>query len=166
MTSKELIRINLDSYFAMTLQMVEDMKESATVFPTPNGGCHALWLLGHLAYSEGTIIQQFMLGGENPCADWKDIFGDGSEPESSADKYPAFDNVMASLHEVHQKNMELFESLSEEDLNSASKGCPPEYMPFFGTYRMCFNTLAGHYLMHRGQFADARRAAGLQRMGP
>ena len=34
----------------------------------------------------------------------------------------------------------------------------------FGTYRLCLQYVADHWYMHRGQLADARRAAGLERM--
>ncbi len=49
---------------------------------------------------------------------------------------------------------------SEEDLDTASQACPPEYEAFFGTYRQCFQQIANHWWMHQGQVADARRAAG------
>ena len=32
----------------------------------------------------------------------------------------------------------------------------------FGTYRRCFQYASDHWFMHRGQLADARRAAGVQ----
>jgi len=166
MESKELIKMNLDMGFGMTLQMVGDMKDSATVFPSPKGGCHPLWLLGHLAYSEGTMLQQFMLGEENPLAEWKEIFADGTEPSADASKYPPFDEVLAKLQETHQKSVELLESFSEADLDTPSKGCPEQYQAYFGTYRQCFSMIAAHCMMHRGQLADTRRAAGLKRAGP
>jgi hypothetical protein len=34
----------------------------------------------------------------------------------------------------------------------------------FGTYRRCLQYAADHWYMHRGQLADARRTAGLERM--
>jgi len=38
------------------------------------------------------------------------------------------------------------------------------YEDTFGTYRLCLQYVADHWYMHRGQLADARRAAGLARM--
>ncbi len=166
MESKELIKINLEMGFGMISQLVEDMKDVATVFPTEKGGCHALYLIGHFAYAHGTLLQQFMLGEENPLTEWKELFGDGAEPSADASIYPPFDEVMAMLRETHSKNLAYLDTLTEEDLDKPSKDCPPEFESFIGTVRLCFNTIAAHYYMHRGQLADVRRVAGLPRMGP
>lgn len=160
MQSKDLLKMNLEACKGMILPMIEDMKDTPLTFPTPKGGNHPLWVLGHLAYSEGVLIQEMMLGESNPLADWKEIFSNGTEPVADADKYPPFDEVLAKCLEVHQANMALLDSMSEEDLDTASKSCPPEYKGFFGTYRQCFQQIASHWHMHQGQIADARRAAG------
>lgn len=164
MQSKDLLKANLEMSMSMVLPMIEDMKDAPLTFPTPKGGNHPLWVLGHLAYAEGSILQEMMLGETNPLADWKEIFGDGTEPVGDADKYPPFDEVLSKCQEVHQANMALFDSLSEDDLDTSSKSCPPEYEGYFGTYRQCFQMIANHWIMHRGQVADARRAAGRKRL--
>jgi hypothetical protein len=41
---------------------------------------------------------------------------------------------------------------------------PDGFEETFGTYRRCLQYVADHWYMHRGQLADARRAAGLGRM--
>ncbi len=101
-----------------------------------------------------------MLGEQNPLEEWKEIFGFGSEPVADADKYPSFDELLRKLQEVHQANIALLDSMSEKDLDTPSKACPPDYVDFFGTYRQCFQQVANHWLMHQGQVADARRTAG------
>jgi hypothetical protein len=45
----DLIRDNLKKSRDRVLARVEDMREHSMVFPTPNGGAHTLWILGHLA---------------------------------------------------------------------------------------------------------------------
>ena len=60
MLSIELIRENLILSEEIVLSKIEDMREHCTVFPTPNGGCHTLWLLGHLAFIEYQAIREFM----------------------------------------------------------------------------------------------------------
>ena len=42
--------------------------------PTPKGGCHTLWVLGHLAYIEALVVHGFMLGERNPLAEWEELF--------------------------------------------------------------------------------------------
>jgi uncharacterized damage-inducible protein DinB len=160
MQSKDLLKMNLEMATGMVQSLIEDMKDAPLTFPTPKGGSHPLWVLGHLAYSEGSILHEMMLGESNPLAEWKEIFADGTEPVSDADKYPPFDEVLAKCQEIHQASMALLGSLSEDDLDTSSKRCPPKYEGYFGTYRQCFQMVANHWLMHRGQVADARRAAG------
>ena len=50
MQSIELIRDNLTRSRDHVLARIEDMRDYCVVFPTPRGGCHTLWVLGHLAY--------------------------------------------------------------------------------------------------------------------
>ena len=52
MESIDLIRDNLRKSQQIVLARVEEMREDCLVFPTPKGGCHTLWVLGHLAYIE------------------------------------------------------------------------------------------------------------------
>jgi len=160
MQSKELLRTNLEMTHGFVLGLIEGMKDAPLTFPTPKGGNHPLWVLGHSTYAEAGIIQEKMLGKSNPLPEWKDVFGDGTEPVDDADKYPPFDEVMAKCQEVRQATMTLFDSLSEADLDTPSKGCDPKFAKYFGTYRLCFLFVANHWMMHRGQVADARRAAG------
>ena len=49
MNSIDLIRDNLKKSSERVLLRVEEMRDHANVFPTTNGGCHTLWVLGHLA---------------------------------------------------------------------------------------------------------------------
>ena len=160
MDSKLLLRTLLEGNMKATLPLIEDMRDAPFTFPTANGGNHPLWVLGHLAYSADEAIQEVMLGLPNTMSDWKSMFGYGSQPSDETDKYPPFDEVLATCLGVHEKVVTLLESMCEEDLDSKSKGCPDEYADEFGTYRQCFLAVANHLLMHRGQVADARRMAG------
>jgi uncharacterized damage-inducible protein DinB len=165
MQSIDLIRDNLKKSTNRVLTHVEGMRDSATVYPTAKGGCHAHWLIGHLAYSEQQILQGMMLGGVNPLAQWQDLFGHGTEPNKDASKYPPFDEVLAELRRVRESTTALLDSLSEDDLDKASAMVPEGLENTFGTYRHCLQFAADHWYMHRGQLADARRAAGLDRAG-
>lgn len=62
MQSIELIRDNLTRSRDRVLARIEDMREHCAVFPTPRGGSHTLWVLGHLAYIEALVVRRFMLG--------------------------------------------------------------------------------------------------------
>ncbi len=133
------------------------------VFPTPNGGCHTLWVLGHLAYIETLVVRTFMLGEANPLAHWEEVF-DGPDVSGDISEYPPFDEVLAKCREVRESTVVLLDSLREEDLDSVSGKVPEGFQDTFGTYRLCLQYVADHWYMHRGHLGDARRAAGLRRM--
>ena len=163
MQSIVLIRNNLEMSTSRVLARIEDMSAHCMVFPTPRGGCHTLWVLGHLAYIEALVVRVFMLAEPNPLDDWKELF-DGAEITSDANRYPSFDQVLAECREMRQATVNLLGSLTESDLDRVSQNAPGGFEDTFGTYRLCFQYVADHWYMHRGQLADARRTAGLERM--
>lgn len=163
MRSIDLIRDNLSKSRDRVLARIEDMRGHCVVFPTPRGGCHTLWVLGHLAYVEELVIRRFMLGGENPLADWEHTF-DGDDVAGDIVRYPPFDEVLARCRGARQATIDLAASLAEDALDTRSARVPAGFDETFGTYRLCLQYVADHWYMHRGQLADARRAAGLQRM--
>lgn len=163
MESIELIRKNLRRSEDLVLMRIEDMRGDYMVVPTPKGGCHTLWVIGHLAYVESLMTRQFMLGEPNPLADWSELF-DGAEVSQDESRFPPFDSVLFKCREVRAETVALVNSFSEADLDIPSVAAPDGYDDIFGTRRLCLQYVSDHWYMHRGQLADARRAAGLERM--
>jgi hypothetical protein len=163
MQSIDLIRDNLGKSRDRVLARVEEMRAHSVLFPTPRGGCHTLWVLGHLAYIEALVIRHIMLGEANPLADWEETF-DGAHVNGDIARFPPFDEVLARCREERAATLILLDSLSEDDLDRASANVPAGFETTFGTYRLCLQYVADHWYMHRGNLADARRAAGLERM--
>jgi hypothetical protein len=163
MQTIHFIRENLKRSEDIVLSRIEEMRDHCTVAPTPRGGCHTLWVLGHLAYIEAVVIRAFMLGGPNPLADWEEMF-DGEDVSSDIDDFVPFDEALAACRATRASTIGLLDSLEEQDLDQMSANIPGVVEGLFGTYRKCFQYSADHWFMHRGQLADARRAAGLERM--
>ena len=163
MQSIELIRDNLIKSRDRVLSRIEDMRDHCLVFPTPKGGCHTLWILGHLAYIEALVICDFMLGKVHPLQEWQVPF-DGSDVSGNATDYPNFEEVLSKCREMRGSTLTLLDSFSEEDLDKKSVNAPEDFADTFGTFRLCLQYVSDHWYMHRGQLADARRAAGLERM--
>lgn len=164
MQSIDLIRDDLAKGPERVLARVEDMRGHCLVPPTPRGGAHTLWVLGHLAFIEGLVVHQFALGGANPRADWKEAF-DGEEVPADAGAFPPFDDVLRECRAARRETLAILDSLSEEDLDRPAAKAPEGFEDMFGTLRHCFRFASDHWHMHRGQLADARRAAGIRRMG-
>jgi hypothetical protein len=55
MQTKDAIKFALTLSNGAVLSVIDEMSGAATTFPTPNGGCHPLWVLGHLTVVEGTF---------------------------------------------------------------------------------------------------------------
>jgi hypothetical protein len=163
MQSIDLIRDNLKKSRDRVLARVGEMSDHCLVFPTPRGGGHTLWVLGHLAYIEALVIREFMLGERNPLADWEELF-DGDDVTEDIGQYPPFSEVLAGCREMRESTVALLEVLTEADLDKPSATAPQGQEDSFGTYRLCLQFAADHWYMHRGHLADARRAAGLGRM--
>ena len=163
MESIELIRRNLERSEELVLARIDDMRQHCTVAPTPNGGCHTLWILGHLAYIEALVVRRFMLGGTNPLEEWGEVF-DGAEVSGEPSRFPGFDEVLQKCREVRAATRTLLDSHAESELDERSRAAPPGFEDLLGTRRACFQYVADHWYMHRGQLADARRAAGKSRM--
>lgn len=163
MQSIDLIRDNLEKSRDRVLAKIDAMRDHCLVRSTPNGGAHTLWVLGHLAYIEGLVIRGFMLGEPNPLADWEEPF-DGAEVGDDPALFPPFDQVLTQCRESRESTLTLLDSLTEKDLDRVSSKVPQGFEDTFGTYRHCLQMVADHWYMHRGQLADARRAAGLNRM--
>jgi uncharacterized damage-inducible protein DinB len=160
MKTVEFVRMALNTSARSTMALIEDMKDLPLTFPTPKGGNHPLWVLGHLAWVEGNIIQQVMLGRPNPVAHWKSLFGLGSEVAAEASRYPTLDEVKKAFDNVRAETLRVLDTLGDDDLDQPSKACPPEFKDFLGTYGQCFLVPILNTMHHRGQVADARRAVG------
>ena len=163
MQSIDLIRDNLRKSRDRVLARVEDMCDHALVFPTPAGGSHTLWVLGHLAYIESLVMHAFLNGEPNPFAHWEAIF-DGADVSGDAATFPPFDEALHECRQARERTIALADSLTEADLDRPAASIPRNFEDFFGTYRLCLQYLADHWYMHRAHLADCRRAAGLGRI--
>jgi uncharacterized damage-inducible protein DinB len=159
MHTKDAIKFALTVSNGAVLSVIDEMSGAATTFPTPNGGCHPLWVLGHLTLVEGSI-PAILFGDKNPAAEWQQYFGENSQPVADANAYPSFTEVREKYIQLREQNLKLLESLSEADLDKSTKAPPKGLEREFASYGQSFLVLALHQTMHRGNVTDARRAAG------
>jgi hypothetical protein len=158
MQTKDAIRFALTVSNGAVLNVIDEMSGAATTFPTPNGGCHPLWVLGHLTLVEG-MVPEILFGEKNAAGEWQPYFGENSEPVADAKAYPPFAEVREKYRQLRERNLKLLESLSEADLDRPTKTPPKGREKEFATYGQSFLVLALHQAMHRGNVTDARRAA-------
>lgn len=159
MHTKEAIKFALTVSNSAVLSVVDRLSDHPTKFPTPNGGCHPLWVLGHLTLVEG-MIPAVLFGDRNPVADWQKHFGENSEPVDNAAAYPSFSEIREKYLVLRSNNLQLLESLSDDDLDKPTEAPPQGREQEFATFGRSFLVLALHQTMHRSHLTDALRAAG------
>lgn len=158
MTTKESIKFLLTLADAAVLGAVDKIGDRPLAYPTPNGGCHPLWVVGHLAVVESAI--PWVLYGESPkIVEWHGLFGEHSEAVADPAAYPPLSEVKAKYRELRERNLELLNSLPEAELDRAAMNPPAGREHEFATFASSFLTLAAHQLMHRGHVTDAIRAS-------
>ncbi len=159
MKATDLIRLSLDQSKGWLNALLADMKAQPTTAPTPRGGNHPLWVLGHLASAEAGMIAGFIHGKENPLAKWDKLFGMGTEPVADAAKYPSWDELMGEFERTRANTLKLLGTYSDADLDRVLS-VPDNMKAFFGTVGQVFAMISVHTAFHTGQVADARHAAG------
>ncbi len=158
MNATEYIKMSLESGKGWTLGLINDMKDSPLTQPTPNGGNHPLWVLGHIVRAESDLLDGFILGQPNRFPELENC-GMGAEPSLNADDYPTMDELLGKFEQIRAATLAHLETLSDDDLDAKSHA-PEEHSAFFGTVGACFAAMGTHMAFHTGQVADARRAAG------
>jgi hypothetical protein len=157
--TKDAIRFSLNLAEQSVFKSLAEIDDIPLTFPTEQGGCHPLWILGHLAFVEG-LAYQMLAGGENLVAEWAPLFAPDSIPTDDVAKYPPIGKVRARYLHLRDMNLQFLDSLSETDLDKPTPWQPKGVEEHFATYGKALLTLALHQMAHRGHITDAIRSAG------
>ena len=111
MYTKDAIRYSLKLADQATMRSLATIEDAPLTFPTENGGCHPLWVMGHLAFVEG-LTHELLGGGGNPVAHWAVIFGQDTVPTADATQYPLFATVRDQYVQLRSRNLQLLESMT------------------------------------------------------
>jgi uncharacterized damage-inducible protein DinB len=159
MYTKDAIRYSLNLADQAVMRTLETIEDAPLTFPTENGGCHPLWVVGHLAFVEGLTLE-LLGGGCNPVDDWAAIFGQDTIPTADGARYPAIREVRAKYVELRKRNLQLLESMTEADLETPTPWQPKGLEEHFANYGKALLTIALHQMAHRAHITDAIRTAG------
>lgn len=159
MTAKDAIRFSIEQSRGWLTMLLADMKAEPLTCPTPRGGNHPLWILGHLAHSEAGMVAEFIQGEPNPLAKWDALFGMGSQPAGDAKAYPSWEELTSAYDHTRGRTLKLLDSLTDADLDKSTRA-PEHLQALFGTVGRVLCMLGQHASFHAGQVADARRSVG------
>jgi len=160
MNAVEYIKNNLEASTGWAMGLLKDMADAPLTQPTPNGGNHPLWVLGHIVRAESDLLDGFILGQPNRFPELEQ-FGMGNEPTTNAADYPSMDELFVKFEEIRAATHAHLATLTDDDLDKKSNA-PEEFGNAFATIGACYGAMATHISFHAGQVADARRAAGRQ----
>lgn len=163
MQALELVRFALQMTEGSTLNLVQDLRDTPLVQPGPTGGNHPLWIMGHLCVVEGSL-RKILYGEPNPVEHWAPMFGLGSTPHLDASAYPSFDEVVQTFRELRTETLRRLGEHSEADLDRKPFEIPAGFEDAMTTFAHALLLISLHQMVHYGQIADARRAAGLKPM--
>jgi len=159
MYTKDAIRYSLKLADQAVMRSLEAIQDAPLTFPTENGGCHPLWVVGHLAFVEG-FTHEMLGGGSNPVGDWASMFGQDTVLTADAGQYPTLQEVRAQYVQLRKRNLQLLESMTDADLDKPTPWQPTGLEEHFSNYGKALLTVALHQMAHRAQITDAIRAAG------
>lgn len=159
MYTKDAIRFSLNVAEEAMLQSLAAIEDAPLTFPTSNGGCHPMWVVGHLTLVEAWT-HEMLAGDPNPIENWGLMFGPGTSPAADPSEYPSFQEVRSRYTEGRKRTLQLLDSLSEGDLDKRVANPPQGLEEHFATYGKSLLTLALHQMLHRSHITDAVRAAG------
>src|SRR5438552_2841351 len=147
------------------LQSLLAIEDAPLTFPTSNGGCHPMWVLGHLAFVEA-MTHELLAGEANPIASWGSMFGPSTIASAEDGQYPPFQEVRSRYTQLRKRTLQLLDSFNEADLDRRIPNPPQGLEEHFATYGKALLTLALHQMAHRSHITDAVRAAGREVPSP
>jgi len=151
----------MDGSRAWTLKLVEDVRGDEWTYQPGPGLHHILWLCGHLATAEQTLVMARCLGGDGPDADFAVHFPIGGAVKSAAEhEYPAPGVVLERMAATHARVMEEIRGISEAKLASPCFGKDGAPHPHYSTVAGAISHCARHEGFHAGQIALLRRLMG------
>ncbi len=161
MKAKDVIVSALEMSRDWAVMLAEDLADAPMTTVLPDGGHHAMWLIGHAAHSEGGLLG-IITGEPNPLDAWGPLFQQGSHPTNASSKYPPYREVLDHFSRLRAKTIALASRLTDTELDARPNSLPAELagIPYFATVGSVLLFTAMHQLSHFGQLADIRRRLG------
>lgn len=152
----------LDGSRDWTLKLIADVTGDQWTYQPTAGAQHILWLCGHLASAQETLILVRCLGREKTDATFDAHFPIGRPVRSAAEyDYPPTDLVVRKMAETHARVLEAVSAMTDGQLAERCFGKDGAVHPHYTTRRGAVNHCARHEAFHAGQIALLRRMQGM-----
>lgn len=158
MNAKDVFRSSKNMSLLVLNKYIADFND-ADLMRRPSPGCnHLAWQLGHLISSEVGLVNMVCpgQGGELP-AGFDEAHAKGQTGNDDPAAFLTKAEYVELMDKVHVATLAALEALPEEKFDAPG---PERMRPNFPTVGDVFNLIAGHGMMHAGQFAVVRRQLG------
>jgi uncharacterized damage-inducible protein DinB len=161
MTKIDMIRFALSLSGDWTSMAANDLADAPMTFPTPAGGNHPTWVVGHLAIAEAGLLSM-ITGCESPLKAWEPLFSAGTTPSADGSKYPPYHELLAAYQQARAQTLAHLDKLTDADLDRRPPAVPAELAEndMFSSVGRVLMFTAAHQMSHFGQLTDSRRALG------
>ncbi len=163
MTQQELLARQLDEARDWTLKLIADLDGDDWFFQPAPGMAHPLWLCGHLASAQSSLIHVRCLKRQSVLDEaFQKHFGHGVPVASAtAHDFPPAGEVRRWMDEVHEATLVAVRGVTDELLAEPCFGPDgktphPHYTDKAGAISHC----SRHEAFHAGQIASIRRLLG------
>lgn len=119
MTEQEVLAQTLDATRALTKGYLKKLADADPMARPAMGDYRfnsKLWICAHLTWTEWYMILNLLKGEDAPYP-WVEAFFYGSEGDPS-DQWPTFEEVIATMDDVHQRSLEVIRSLESLDVEA------------------------------------------------
>ncbi|MBT8486414.1 MAG: DinB family protein [Phycisphaerae bacterium] len=144
------------SWFDKLIETIPADKMFYQPVPTAN---HAAWILGHCAWCDDAFASSLFGTEATIPAEWKDMFGYGSEPSADASKYPAPAELKQAFVRCRETLMKQIEAMDDA---KRSEPLPEDWAGFAPNYGALAAAIASHEGVHLGQLTVIRKGLGMK----
>ena len=142
----------------MTVGFLDDIPKDKYVHQPMPGANHALWIAGHIAWTDDDFLSTFGVRDKKLPASWHKACGYQSKPTTKASDYPAMTEILDKLATLREELGNWFKSMSDEKMRSP---LPEDWKTFAPNYAGLMNSMACHESLHAGQLTVVRKSLGL-----
>ena len=161
MTHGEQLARALEGTRDWTMMLIADLADDDWSFQPLPGLAHPLWICGHLASAQNTLVHVRSLGTNALDEAFGNHFPIGSPVKATTEHdYPPLESVLTTMADVHAATCEAVRGMNDDLLAEpalGAKGQPhPHYHDKAGAIAHCNR----HEAFHAGQIATIRRLLG------
>jgi hypothetical protein len=144
-----------------TDMLIADLTGDDWTFQPAPGMAHALWICGHLASAQETLIFNRVLDKSVLDTSFKMHFPIGS-PIKSADEYdwPTPETVLSKMSEMQSASEDAILGIDVALLDEPAYGKDGGRHPHYDTKAGAISHMTRHEAFHAGQLASLRRLLG------